>query len=163
MVKLYHSNKQSPVFNKTKNVGILQIIFLLTWKVSKSCTWFRITKKVGTCWLHYAWPFFSPVHLFNLQFFFFICMLWFSSCLANNRPCSVFDTFFVIGFIALKEKFMSLKPSKNTMYPINPQRRSQEVINQIINHLRFYTTRTVVNHVWIFPQIQGRVVVFLKM
>lgn len=24
---------------------------------------------------------------------------------------------------------MSLKPSKNTMYPINPQRRSQEIIN----------------------------------
>lgn len=36
---------------------------------------------------------------------------------------------------------MSLKPSKNTMCPINPQRRSQEIINQIINQScsPFYT------------------------
>lgn len=65
--------------------------------------------------------------LFNLLFFPCFCMLWFSSCLANNRlSLSVF----VICFRAIKQKLMNFKPSKNTMCPINPQRRSQQIINQ---------------------------------
>lgn len=62
--------------------------------------------------------------LFNRQFF-AICMFWFSCCSANNRPFCFCDL-----FVALKQKLMSLKPSRNIMSPINPHRRSQEILNQ---------------------------------
>lgn len=104
--------------------------------------------------------------LFNLLFFPCFCMLWFSSCLANNRlSLSVF----VICFRAIKQKLMNFRPSKNTMCPINPQRRSQQIINQhkpntYTNCLFFFfALRKGMNHAGIFPQIKSRVFIFLKM
>lgn len=76
-----------------------------------------------------------------------VCVLWFSSHLANNRLFSVF-----VSFCHL---FCSSK-----MCPFNPQRRSQEIIKHIINHVPLSVARTAVNQV--FPQEQEEVGVFLK-
>lgn len=81
------------------------------------------------------------------------CMLWFSSCLANNRlSLSVF----VICFIAIKQKLMNFEPSKNTMCPINPHRRPQHIINQrkpnAHTNWLFFALIKGMNHVGVFPQ-----------